>query len=61
MFGLNVTIATAGHHILPELRRQGYQYNMLVWIGKNCWLGVGVIVMPVLRLYPMQSLDREVL
>lgn len=46
MFGPNVTIATAGHPILPELRIQGYQYNMPVCIGKNCWLGAGVIVLP---------------
>ena len=46
MIGPNVTIATAGHPILPELREQGYQYNMPVRIGKNCWLGAGVIVLP---------------
>lgn len=46
MLGPNVTIATAGHPILPELRIQGYQYNMPVHIGKNCWLGAGVIVLP---------------
>ena len=46
MFGPNVTIATAGPPIDPELRRQGLQYNMPVHIGKNCWLGAGVIVMP---------------
>ena len=46
MFGPNVTVATAGHPILPELREQGYQYNMPVHIGKNCWLGAGVIVLP---------------
>ena len=46
MFGPNVTVATAGHPILPELRRKGYQYNMPVRIGKNCWLGAGVIVLP---------------
>lgn len=46
MFEPNVTIATAGHPILPELREQAYQYNMPVRIGKNCWLGAGVIVMP---------------
>ncbi len=46
MFGPNVTIATAGHPILPELRVQGYQYNAPVRIGRNCWLGAGVIVMP---------------
>lgn len=46
MFGPNVTIATAGHPLLPELREQGYQYNMPVHIGRNCWLGAGVIVLP---------------
>lgn len=46
MFGPRVTIATAGHPILPELRAQGYQYNAPVRIGKNCWLGAGVIVLP---------------
>ena len=46
MFGPNVTIATAGHPIDPTLRQRGLQYNMPVHIGKNCWLGAGVIVMP---------------
>lgn len=46
MIGPNVTLATAGHPINPELRRQGMQFNMPIHIGKNCWLGAGVIVMP---------------
>lgn len=46
MFGPNVTVATAGHPILPTLREKGYQYNAPVKIGKNCWLGAGVIVLP---------------
>lgn len=46
MFGPNVVIATAGHPILPELREKLYQYNMPVHIGRNCWLGAGVIVLP---------------
>lgn len=46
MFGPNVTVATAGHPILPELRRQAYQYNMPVRIGKNCWIGAGALIMP---------------
>jgi len=47
MFGPNVVIATAGHPILPELREGiGYQYNAPVHIGRNCWLGAGVLVMP---------------
>ena len=46
MFGPNVTVATAGHPILPELREQGYQYNMPVRIGKNCWIGAGAMILP---------------
>ncbi len=46
MFGPNVTIVTAGHPILPELREKNYQYNIPVRIGKNCWLGAGVTVLP---------------
>ncbi len=46
MFGPNVTVATAGHPILPELRQFGYQYNASVRIGKNCWIGAGVLIMP---------------
>ena len=46
MFGPNVILATAGHPIFPKLRTQAYQYNMPVHIGKNCWLGAGVIVLP---------------
>ncbi len=46
MFGPNVVLATAGHPITPELRKRGYQYNAPIHIGKNCWLGAGVLVMP---------------
>ncbi|MBR2343674.1 MAG: sugar O-acetyltransferase [Clostridia bacterium] len=46
MLGPNVVLATAGHPILPSLRERGYQYNAPIRIGKNCWLGAGVIVLP---------------
>lgn len=46
MFGPNVTVATAGHPILPELREQAYQYNASVRIGKNCWIGAGAVIVP---------------
>lgn len=46
MLAPNVVLATAGHPILPELREKAYQYNSPVRIGKNCWLGAGVIVLP---------------
>ena len=46
MFGPNVTVATAGHPIQPELRRKGMQYNAPVRIGSNCWIGAGAIILP---------------
>lgn len=46
MFGPNVTVAVAGHPILPSLREKAYQYNLAVHIGKNCWIGAGAIILP---------------
>lgn len=46
LFGPNVTVATAGHPILPQLRQRGLQYNMPVHIGKNCWIGAGAVLVP---------------
>ena len=46
MIGPNVVIATGGHPLCPELREKGYQYNASVRIGRNCWLGAGVIIVP---------------
>ncbi len=46
MFGPNVTIATAGHPVWPGLREKGYQYNMPVHIGRNCWIGAGAVILP---------------
>ncbi len=46
MFGPNVTIATGGHPVWPELREQGYQFNLAVHIGRNCWIGAGAIILP---------------
>ena len=46
MFGPNVTVASAGHPILPDLREKLYQYNAPVHIGKNCWIGAGSLILP---------------
>ena len=46
MFGPNVTLATAGHPVLPELREKGYQFNIPIHIGKNCWIGAGSVILP---------------
>ncbi|MBO7703758.1 MAG: sugar O-acetyltransferase, partial [Solobacterium sp.] len=46
LLGPNVTIAVAGHPLDAKLRSRGWQYNLPVTIGKDCWLGAGVIVMP---------------
>lgn len=46
MIGPNVTVATAGHPILPVLREKNYQYNMPVRIGRSCWIGAGAVILP---------------
>lgn len=46
MIGPNVTIATAGHPILPSLREKAMQYNIDVHIGRNVWIGAGSIILP---------------
>jgi galactoside O-acetyltransferase len=46
LIGPNVVVATAAHPISPELRMQITQYNLPVHIGKNCWIGAGVIIVP---------------
>ena len=46
MIGPNVTIATAGHPILPALREVGYQFNIPVHIGRNVWIGAGAVILP---------------
>lgn len=43
----NVTVATAGHPILPELREKALQYNAPVHIGKNCRIGAGSVILSV--------------
>ncbi len=50
LFGPNVTVATAGHPVDPELRQKGYQYNAPVYIGKNCWIGAGVVIVPGVKI-----------
>ena len=44
MFGPNVILATAGHPIDPDLRRQVYQFNLPIRIGNNVWIGAGSVV-----------------
>lgn len=46
MFGPNVTVATAGHPVDPELRLQVAQFNIPVRIGKNVWVGAGAVILP---------------
>lgn len=45
-FGPNVVLAVAGHPIDPALREQGYQYNLPIHIGRNCWIGAGALILP---------------
>lgn len=46
MIGPNVTIATAGHPVVPCLRKYGIQFNAPVRVGKNCWIGAGAVLLP---------------
>lgn len=46
MIAPNVTITTATHPVLPALRERGIRYNVDVHIGKNVWIGAGVIILP---------------
>lgn len=46
MIGPNVTLATANHPILPELRETQMQYNREIHIGRNVWIGSKVVVVP---------------
>ncbi|MCO7126452.1 sugar O-acetyltransferase [Sporolactobacillus shoreicorticis] len=46
MFGPNVTIATAGHPINPNLRRRKMQFNLPVTIRNNVWIGAQSVVLP---------------
>lgn len=46
MFAPNVVLSTATHPLDPGLRGNAYQFNLPIHIGKNCWLGAGVVVMP---------------
>lgn len=46
-FGPNVTIATAGHPIHPELREApALQYNKDVHIGRRVWIGANTVIVP---------------
>lgn len=46
MIAPNVTIATAGHPVDADLRRQGMQFNHSVRIGNGVWIGAGAIILP---------------
>ena len=46
-FGPNVTLATPGHPVLPELRRgRLLQFNKDIHIKDNVWIGAGAVVCP---------------
>ena len=46
LFGPNVTLATAGHPVRPDLRSKAYQFNVDIHIGNNVWIGANSVVLP---------------
>ncbi len=46
MLGPNVTLATAGHPIDPDIRKQATQFNIPIVIGSNVWIGANTVVLP---------------
>lgn len=50
MIAPNVTIATGTHPVSPEKRKQGYQYNKPIFIGKNCWIGANAVILPGVKI-----------
>ncbi len=46
MIGPNVTLATAGHPIDPEMRLKIAQFNVPIKIEKNVWIGAHSVVLP---------------
>ena len=46
MIAPNVTLATAGHTIDPEIRITGQQFSLPIIIEDNVWRGTGVMVNP---------------
>ncbi len=50
MLAPNVTITTTGHPVHPDLRRDGGQFSFPVHIEDHVWLGIGVQVMPGVRI-----------
>lgn len=46
-FGPNVTVVTAGHPVLPELRKEPFlQFNKDVHIEEGVWIGAGAVILP---------------
>lgn len=46
MIGPNVTLATTGHPLRPDLRERGAQFSEPIRIGRNVWIGANVTVLP---------------
>ncbi len=46
MLAPNVQIYTAAHPLDVETRNKGLEYALPVTIGKNCWIGGSVVILP---------------
>ena len=48
--GLNCVFSTAGHPLDVEQRNQGLEYAYPISVGNNVWIGMGVLVLPGVKI-----------
>lgn len=48
--GMGTTIVTSTHHLGPEHRRGGKGYKLPVSIGRGCWIGANVTILPGVKI-----------
>lgn len=46
MFAPNVSLFTATHPLETQLRVEGWEYALPIYIGNNVWIGGNVVINP---------------